>query len=116
FPGMPIFHSRDLVHWAQLGNARQWPLPAQTPASGGVYAPTLRYHDGRFWLIVADATGSRTLVTATDAAGPWSSPLTIEGVKGIDPDIAWDDEGRCWCTYAGIEQVRIDPEAGQVCG
>ena len=116
FPGMPVFHSRDLVHWEQVGNARQWPLPAATPSSGGVYAPTLRHHDGRFWLIVADATGSTVLLTAADAAGPWSSPLIIDGVKGIDPDIAWDDEGRCWCTYAGIEQVRIDPETGQVLG
>ena len=116
FPGMPVFHSRDLVHWEQVGNARQWPLPETTPSSGGVYAPTLRHHDGRFWLIVADATGSTVLLTAADAAGPWSSPLTIDGVKGVDPDIAWDDEGRCWCTFAGIEQVRIDPETGQSFG
>ena len=116
FPGMPIFHSRDLVHWEQIGNARQWPLPEATPSSGGVYAPTLRHHAGRFWLIVADATGSTVVVTAANAAGPWSSPLVIEGVKGVDPDIAWDDEGRCWCTYAGIEQVRIDPESGAVFG
>jgi beta-xylosidase len=116
FPGVPVFHSRDLVHWEQIGNARQWPLPTTTPSSGGVYAPTLRYHDGLFWLIIADATGSTALVTAADPAGPWSDPLTIAGVNGIDPDIAWDDEGRCWCTYAGIDQVRIDPRTGQVFG
>ena len=116
FPGIPVFHSRDLVHWEQIGNARQWPLPAATPSSGGVYAPTLRHHDGRFWLIVADAAGSTVVVTAANAAGPWSSPRAIEGVKGIDPDIAWDDAGRCWCTYAGIEQVQIDPETAQVLG
>jgi beta-xylosidase len=56
------------------------------------------------------------LVTATDPAGPWSDPLTIPGVKGIDPDLAWDDQDRCWCTYAGIEQVRIDPRTGEVFG
>jgi xylan 1,4-beta-xylosidase len=117
FPGMPVFHSRDLVHWEQIGNALEWPLAATTPSSGGIYAPTLRYHDGRFWLITADVSGGGTvLVTAADPAGPWSEPLTIAGVQGIDPDLAWDDEGRCWCTYAGIEQVRIDPETGETFG
>jgi beta-xylosidase len=116
FPGVPVFHSRDLVHWEQIGNGRQWPLPETTPSSGGVYAPTLRHHDGLFWLITADASGSTVLVTAANAAGPWSEPRTIAGVNGVDPDIAWDDEGRCWCTYAGIEQVRIDPGTGRVLG
>lgn len=116
FPGVPIFHSRDLVHWEQIGNARHWPLPEMTPSSGGVYAPTLRHHDGLFWLITADASGSTVLVTAANPAGPWSEPLTIGGVKGVDPDIAWDDEGNCWCTYAGVEQVRIDPRSGEVFG
>jgi beta-xylosidase len=116
FPGLPIFHSRDLVHWEQIGNALQWPLPSTTRASGGIYAPTLRHRDGRFWLINTDASLRTVLVTATNPAGPWSSPLDIPGLTGVDPDIAWDDEGRCWCTYAGIEQVRIDPETGQVSG
>jgi beta-xylosidase len=116
FPGVPVFHSRDLVHWEQIGNGRQWPLPETTPSSGGVYAPTLRHHDGLFWLITADASGSTVLVTAANATGPWSEPRTIAGVNGVDPDIAWDDEGRCWCTYAGIEQVRIDPGTGRVLG
>ncbi len=92
------------------------PLPRTTPSSGGIYAPTLRHHDDRFWLITADASGATMLVTATDPAGPWTDPLNITGVSGVDPDLAWDDEGRCWCTYAGIEQVRIDPRTGQVLG
>lgn len=116
FPGLPVFHSRDLVHWDQVGNALQRPLPATTPSSGGIYAPTLRHHDGRFWLITADAAGAITLVTAANPAGPWSDPVAIPGVTGIDPDIAWDDEGRCLCTYAGIDQVRIDPRTGEVSG
>jgi xylan 1,4-beta-xylosidase len=102
------------VHWEQIGNARQWPLPATTPSSGGVYAPTLRHHGGLFWLIAADDSGSTVLVTAADPAGPWSEPLIIAGINGVDPDIAWDDAGRCWCTYAGIAQVRIDPQTGDV--
>jgi xylan 1,4-beta-xylosidase len=119
FPGVPIFHSRDLVHWSQIGNALerpgQLPLDATTPSSGGVYAPTLRHHDGRFWLIISNVSGGGTvLFTTTDpAAGSWSDPVRLPGITGIDPDLAWDDEGRCWCTFAGIDQVLIDPETGK---
>ena len=54
--------------------------------------------------------------TATDAAGPWSDPVRLPGVGGIDPDLAWDADGACWCTIAGVSQVRIDPETGQTVG
>ncbi|WBB77746.1 glycoside hydrolase family 43 protein [Micromonospora sp. WMMD882] len=122
FPGVPIFHSRDLVHWEQIGNVLDRPgqltLPPSTASSGGVYAPTLRHHDGRFWLIVTNCAdgGGNLLVTAEDPAGPWSDPVRLPGVPGIDPDLTWDDEGDCWCTYAGIEQVRIDPRTGRTIG
>jgi beta-xylosidase len=113
-PGVPVFRSRDLVHWEQVGNALTRPLPEGTPSSGGVYAPTLRYHDSQFWLITSDVSGGGTLLlTATDPAGPWSDPVKIPGVTGIDPDICWDGAGNCWCTYAGIGQVRIDPRTGE---
>jgi beta-xylosidase len=121
FPGVPVFHSRDLVHWTQIGNALDRPsqlrLPPDTPASAGIYAPTLRHHDSRFWLIVTNVSdGGNLLCTATDPAGPWSDPIRLPGVTGIDPDLAWDEDGDCWCTFAGIEQVRIDPRTGQVFG
>ncbi|MFC7385087.1 glycoside hydrolase family 43 protein [Sphaerisporangium rhizosphaerae] len=119
FPGVPIFHSRDLVHWTQIGNALERPaqlrLPAGTSSSGGVYAPTLRHHDGRFWLAVTNVSDGEgnLLFTATDPAGPWSDPIRLSGVPGIDPDLAWDEDGACWCTFAGIGQVRIDPWTGR---
>ncbi|GIE95203.1 glycoside hydrolase family 43 protein [Paractinoplanes rishiriensis] len=122
WPGVPILHSRDLVHWEQIGNALDRPsqlrMPAATASSGGIYAPTLRHHDGRFWLIVTNVGpgGGTIICTATNPAGPWSDPVPVPGVTGIDPDLAWDTDGRCWCTYAGIEQVRIDPWTGQVFG
>ncbi|MGJ5755893.1 glycoside hydrolase family 43 protein [Streptomyces puniciscabiei] len=122
FPGVPVFHSRDLVHWTQLGNALDRPsqllLPAGTPSSGGIYAPTLRHHDGRFWLIVTDVSegGGNLIVTATDPAGPWSEPVRLPGVRGIDPDLAWEEDGTCWCTVAGVTQVRIDPYTGKTYG
>ncbi|UCM89809.1 glycoside hydrolase family 43 protein [Streptomyces marincola] len=121
FPGVPVFHSRDLVHWTQIGNALDRPeqlrLPPGTRPSGGVYAPTLRHHDGRFWMITTNVSGDgNLLVTATDPAGPWSDPVLLPGVKGIDPDLAWDEDGTCWCTYAGVGQVRIDPYTGRTLG
>ena len=70
-------------------------------SSGGLYAPTLRHHDGVFWLICTlvdqqDATrGGNFLMTATDAAGPWSDPVWLDAA-GIDPSIFFDDDGRVW--------------------
>ncbi|WP_405813891.1 glycoside hydrolase family 43 protein [Streptomyces sp. NBC_01390] len=122
FPGIPVFHSRDLLHWTQIGNALDRPgqlrLTAATPSSGGIYAPTLRHHDGRFWLIVTNVAqgGGNMLFTATDPAGPWSDPVRLPDVPGIDPDLAWDQDNTCWCTVAGVSQVRIDPYTGQTFG
>ncbi|MBB5801056.1 beta-xylosidase [Saccharothrix ecbatanensis] len=121
FPGVPIFHSRNLTDWVQIGNALDRPgqlrLPAGTAASSGIYAPTLRHHDGRFWLIVTNVAGDGNLLFHTeDPAGPWSDPVRLPDVHGIDPDLAWDEDGNCWCTYAGVGQVRIDPTTGETLG
>ncbi|WP_434739842.1 glycoside hydrolase family 43 protein [Micromonospora sp. SH-82] len=117
FPGVPVFHSRDLVHWRQIGNALdrpgQLPIPADAAASGGIYAPTIRHHDGRFWLITTNVHRGNFVVTAEDPAGPWSDPVWLD-LPGIDPDLVWDDEGNCWCALSGTRLARIDPEAGTV--
>lgn len=121
-PGVPLWHSRDLVNWRLIGHALDRPgqleLPGSVPASCGVYAPTLRHHDGRFWMITTVVDGAGTfLVTAKDPAGPWSDPVPV-GIPGIDPDLAWDEDGTCWCVYSndGIRGVRIDPGTGEVIG
>ncbi|GAA4935042.1 glycoside hydrolase family 43 protein [Streptomyces coeruleoprunus] len=121
FPGVPVFHSRDLVNWTQIGNALDRPsqlwLPRDMPSSAGIYAPTLRHHDGWFWLIVTNVgDGGNMLFTATDPAGPWSDPIRLPGVPGIDPDLAWDEDGVCWVTVAGVSQLRIDPHSGEALG
>lgn len=102
-PGVPIFHSKDLVHWESLGYAlvtpKQLPLHNQQ-VSRGIYAPTLRYHEGLFYLIttLVDTRGN-FLVTASNPAGPWSDPIELPEVGGIDPDIFFDDDGRVYITH-----------------
>ncbi|GKQ41665.1 glycoside hydrolase 43 family protein [Streptomyces sp. A012304] len=118
FPGVPIFHSRDLVHWRQIGNVLdrpgQLPLPDDLPASNGIYAPTIRYHDGLFHVITTNVGGGGNfLVTSERPEGPWSDPVWID-VPGIDPDLAWDEDGSCWCALAGVGVARIDPHTGKV--
>ncbi|MBO3103809.1 glycoside hydrolase family 43 protein [Cellulomonas fengjieae] len=104
FPGLPVFHSRDLAGWQQIGHVvdRSDQLDYEGIASsGGLYAPTLRHHDGRFWLICTlvdqhDATrGGNFLMTAEHAAGPWSAPVWLDA-DGIDPSLFFDDDGRVW--------------------
>ena len=126
FPGVPIFHSRDLVAWTQIGNALDRPSQLDlvgTHSSGGVYAPTLRHHHGRFWMVTTSVSSSgHLIVTAQDPAGPWSDPVSVP-LPGIDPDISWDEEGTCRLTYSaspgpgepsGIMQAAIDPTTGAV--
>ncbi|NNN34949.1 glycoside hydrolase family 43 protein [Streptomyces sp. S3(2020)] len=118
FPGVPLFHSRDLVHWRQIGNVLDRPgqleLPDDLPASAGIYAPTLRHHDGRFYLITTNV-GARGnfIVTSERPEGPWSDPVWLD-LAGIDPDLAWDEDGSCWVAVAGCAVARIDPETGKV--
>jgi xylan 1,4-beta-xylosidase len=118
FPGVPIFHSRDLVHWRQIGNVLDRPsqlhLPPEVPASGGIYAPTIRHHDGLFYLITTNVSGrGNFIVTGERPEGPWSDPVWID-IPGIDPDLAWDQDGSCWCAFSGTQAARIDPAEGKV--
>lgn len=102
-PGVPIFHSKDLVNWKSLGHVlvtpKQLPLYKQQ-TSRGIYAPTIRYHDGVFYLIttLVDVRGN-FIVTAKDPAGPWSDPILLPEVGGIDPDIFFDDDGRAYIAH-----------------
>lgn len=108
FPGLPVFHSKDLVNWRQLGHAISRPeqIDYQKAAhSEGLWAPTIRYHEGVFYIINTYVSEGREaqrcnfIVTAENPAGPWSDPVIIEGADGIDPSIFFDDDGRVW--YCG---------------
>lgn len=105
FPGLPIFESTDLVNWKQIANIIDRPEQANfgnSRLSGGMYAPTLRYHDGTFYVICTNVSGvGNFIVTAKNPAGPWSNPMVIPGVDGIDPDIFFDDDRKVYITHNG---------------
>ncbi|GAA1944795.1 glycoside hydrolase family 43 protein [Microbacterium deminutum] len=128
FPGAPIFHSRDLVTWTQIGNIltsrTQFRRGSQGPSTG-IYGSTLRYRDDRFWFIttnISDFHAGQVIVHAEDPAGPWSDPVFVAEATGIDPDLCWDEDGTCYLTWhvldfttggQGIRQAPINPETGR---
>ena len=129
FPGVPIRESKNLVNWAFTGyvldRESQLPLDGSRP-SGGIFAPTIRYHDGMFYMITTNVNLMPTghpnfIVHAEDPAGPWSEPAWISQV-GIDPSIFFDDDGSCWYTGTGddgngrqgIVCFKLDPMTGEI--
>jgi xylan 1,4-beta-xylosidase len=97
FPGVPLFHSKDLVHWRQLGHILDRPEQMDVEGLGiseGIFAPTIQYHNGVFYMLTTlVGKGSNFVVTATDPEGPWSNPIWLPAVRGIDPSLFFDDNG-----------------------
>ncbi len=132
FPGVPLRKSRDLVHWEQLGHVldRESLLPLEKASpSSGIFAPTIRYHDGLYYMITTHVnimfgsgkTGN-FIVHAADPAGPWSEPVWVDQF-GIDPSLFWDDDGRCYFCGTGQDEAfggqgivffEIDPLTGAI--
>lgn len=114
FPGLPILHSRDLVHWEQIGNAmnRQEQLPLKNAGhSRGLFAPSIRYHKGTYYVVCTNVSfGGNYIITAKNPAGPWSDPVYLEGTDGIDPSLFFDDDGKCYYigTHPNPEGCRYD--------
>lgn len=113
FPGIPIYHSKDLVNWELISYALNDPQQielSRIKSSDGIHASTIRYHDGTFYIVTTnnvDGTMVNFIVTATDPRGPWSAPNVLEGAPGIDPSLFFDDDGRAW--YVG-NHIPPDPE------
>lgn len=117
FPGVPVYHSRDLQNWEQIGNVLDRPsqLPlVEANASRGIYAPTIRYNDGTFYMITTNVGDKGNfMVTATNPAGPWSEPIWLEQ-PGIDPSLYFED-GKCYMVSNPdntITLCEIDPLTG----
>jgi alpha-N-arabinofuranosidase len=101
-PGLPIYHSRNLIHWQLIGYAAGADLPASfvgATTNGGLYAPTLRHHAGMFYLVVKNTTsGHNELYTTENPAGEWSVPARIgpQWDGDIDPDLFFDADGTAY--------------------
>ena len=113
FPALPIHHSKDLVNWELIGYGIDRPSQGtgkvnlyDVQQQGGIHAPSIRYHDGLFYIVTTNVYSPvdkskptemvNFILTAKNPAGPWSDPYVIEGAPGIDPDIFFDDNGKVW--------------------
>ena len=134
FPGIPIFRSANLVNWEQIGNVLN--RPGQLNLDGlevsqGVFAPAIRYQNGVYYITCTIVGGKNNfVVTATDPSGPWSDPVWIPEVEGIDPSLFFDDDDRAYIIYNStapenaplynghrtIKMVEFDIEKLQVIG
>ena len=118
FPALPIHKSKDLVNWELVGHGlnRLEQVSGQinlidVQSNGGIHAPTIRFHNGKYYIITTNvyydeikqrATATNFIITSSNPEGPWSNPIVIKDAPGIDPDIFFDDDGRVW--YSGNHQ------------
>ncbi len=124
FPGVPIYHSKNLINWELIGHCltRREQLELEgCRNSGGIYAPTIRYHEGMFYMITTNVTDKGNFVVHTDdIRGEWSNPAWIDQ-GGIDPSLFWDDDGTCYyCSTGFVDGIRgivgfvINPMTGEI--
>ncbi len=106
FPGVPVFHSRDLINWKQINACltRETQLSLhECRISGGIYAPTIRWHNGRFYMITTNVTsGGNFIVSTDDILGSWSEPIWIDHI-GIDPSLFFNDDGKTYYCGTGLD-------------
>ncbi|MGW0191789.1 glycoside hydrolase family 43 protein [Nonomuraea sp. NPDC003201] len=123
-PGLPILHSRDLVNWTIIGHAVTSGYDDVRPGCG-VWAPSLRHHDGRFWIFYGDPDVGIHVVSTEDPRGPWTAPHVVKPGAGlIDPCPLWDDDGQAYLVHgwaksrAGVNNRltlhRMSPDAREV--
>jgi len=100
FPGVPVFRSQDLVNWVQIGHCLTRPSQLKLEkcgVSGGIYAPTIRYHEGTFYMITTNVSGGGNFIVQTkDPAGEWSDPVWLKQ-GGIDPSLYFEGD-KCYLT------------------
>lgn len=123
FPGVPIFESKDLINWKQIGHCltRESQIQlGEVSSSGGVFAPTIRYNNGRFYMTTTnDSTRQNFYIWTDDIYGEWSEPIYVDQ-GGIDPDLYFEDDrvffmsnGKDDNGIDGITQCEIDIETGR---
>ncbi len=115
YPGIPVFHSKDLAHWEQISYAMHKENGFHVIANifaGGVMAPTIRYHEGIFYIINANfGDKGNFIVTASDPAGPWSEPHWITDVPDIDCSLFFDHDGQAYLVSPGDDETEDNGRA-----
>ncbi len=112
FPGVPIFHSTDLVNWTQIGHVID--RKEQLKGEINIFAPTIRHHNGIFYMITTNVThGGNFYVTATNPAGPWSEAIWLD-MPNIDPDLFFDEDGSAYVITSTFELAQIDINTGKL--
>lgn len=102
FPGVPIFHSRDLVNWKQIGHVLSRPSQLvnmeNQHVSGGIFAPAISYnpHNKTYYMITTNVGAGNFYVKTQDPFGEWSDPIMVPEVGGIDPSIFFDEDGKAY--------------------
>ncbi|WP_345954339.1 glycoside hydrolase family 43 protein [Mucilaginibacter sp. PAMB04168] len=133
FPGIPVFHSKDLKNWKQIGNAVERPTQMNfmgDRVTRGLFAPAINHYKGRFYITCTqiDHRGN-FVITASNPAGPWSDPVWLPQVQGIDPSLFFDQD-KAYIVYNGdapdnkpmysghrtIRAYEFDPIANKVTG
>ncbi len=123
FPGVPLFESEDLVNWKQIGHVltrKSQVMLEKIASSGGVFAPTIRYNNGRFYMVTTnDTTHENFYVYTDDIYGEWSEPITVEQ-NGIDPSLLFDGDHVYFMSNGsddngegGVVQCEIDIATGK---
>lgn len=131
FPGLPIHHSKDLVNWELVayGLHRETQCTGENnlvdvQQRGGIHAPTIRYHNGKFYIITTNVYSPEDrsqptqfinfIITADQIEGPWSEPHVLEGAPGIDPDIFFDEDGKVWYVGTHAPEKPNFPGEGEI--
>ena len=135
FPGVPIFHSKDLVNWKQIGHVLDRESQLENfigqGTSRGIFAPTIEYnpYNETYYMITTNVGAGNFFVKTKDPFGSWSDPIYLPEVGGIDPSFFFDDNGKAYIlnndepfggsTYEGHRAIRIrefDVENDKVIG
>ncbi len=123
FPGVPLFESDNLVNWTQIGHVltrKSQIMLEKINSSGGVFAPTIRYNNGRFYMVTTnDTTHQNFYVYTDDIYGEWSEPINVDQ-GGIDPSLYFEDDKVYFMSngsddegVGGVVQCEIEIETGK---
>ena len=116
YPGLPIFHSKDLLNWKQISYAMDRPEQLDLDGAGisrGLYAPAISFHNGTFYIVCTEVSKvGNFIITAKDPKGPWSNPVKLPQVNGIDPSIFFDGDGKSYIVFNSIPPNNVSLHDG----